>query len=244
MLFLPYELSNNFDALFEITRSTWLAKITSKDNKLKLESGMRIKNRQVYLLFLSLLIILVLPGCTTINNKHPMVVSKDIKAGEPENFSYVYFIRPKPYKPKGAADETIRIEFQKEVLLTIDEGSYTLLRIKPSKGQLKVFNETRFINKTHPIVVWRAREYKFIAGKTYFIYLKRINEEFRGIFYDPQPVNFEQAKILTQKPWASGEARNAPVDDLKNIQAPPTSAVSGLSPALPENIYKKERYLK
>ncbi len=205
---------------------------------------MSITNRRVYLLFLSILIISGLAGCATVNNKHPMVVSIEIKPGGPEKFSYVYFIRPKPYKPKGVADETIRIEFQKEVLLTIDEGSYTLLRIKPSKGQLKVFNETKFINKTHPVEVWRAREYKFIAGKTYFIYLKRINEEFRGIFYDPESVNLEKAKTLSQKPRASDEARNAPIEELKNISEPPASAVSGLSPALPENIYKKERYLK
>lgn len=205
---------------------------------------MRTPNRWVPLLILLSLVISLLLGCSTVNNKHPMVVSEEIKPGSPEDFSYVYFIRPKPYKPKGAADETIRVEFLGKVLLTIDEGSYTLLRIKPSKGQLKVFNETKFINKTHPVKVWRAREYKFIAGKTYFIYLKRINEEFRGIFYDPQPVNFERAKALTQKPRASGEARNTPIEDLKNISTPPASAVSGLSPALPENIYKKERYIK
>jgi len=205
---------------------------------------MSIKNRWVLLLILLSLTMVLSSGCSTVNNKHPMVISKEIKSGDPEKFSYVYFIRPKPYKAKGVADETIRIEFQEETLLTIDEGSYTLLRMKPSKGQLKVFNETKFINKTFPVKVWRAREYKFIAEKTYFIYLKRINEEFRGIFYDPQPVNFEQAKTLSQKPRASGEARNAPIEKLKNIQAPPTSAVSGLSPALPENIYKKERYLK
>jgi len=205
---------------------------------------MLAQNRRLSLLFLASLIILMMLGCSTVNSKHPMVVSKEIKPGDSEVYSHVYFIRPKPYKPKGIADEPVRIEFQGEVLLTIDEGSYTLLRIKPSRGQLTVFNETKFINNEHPIEVWRAREYKFIAGKTYFIHLKRVNEEFRGIFYDPEPVNFEKAKNLAQKPRASGGARNAPIDKLKDIQAPPTSAISGLSPALPENIYKKERYLK
>ncbi len=105
---------------------------------------MRPQNRRVSLLFLSLIIICLIPGCSTINNKHPMVVSKEMKPGDPKDFAYVYFIRPKPYKAKGVADDTIRIEFQENILLTIDEGSYTLLRIKPSKGQLKVFNETKF----------------------------------------------------------------------------------------------------
>lgn len=205
---------------------------------------MRALNRWMPLLILLSLIIFLLPGCSTVNDKHPMVVNTEVKPGSPEDFSYVYFIRPKPYKPKGVADESIRVEFLGEVLLTIDEGSYTLLRIKPSKGLLKVSNETKFINNTRPVKVWRTREYKFIAGKTYFIYLKRINEEFRGIFYDPQPVDLKKAKALSQKPRASGEARNTPIKDLKNISEPPSSAVSGLNPALPENIYKKEQYLK
>jgi phage anti-repressor protein len=203
-----------------------------------------MKIKQVSLLFLPLLIILVLPGCASVNNKHPMVVSKKIKPGDPVNFAYAYFIRPKLYKSKGVADETVRIEFQEDVLLELDEGSYTLLRIKASKGELKVFNQTKFINIIHPVEVWRAREYKFIEGKTYFIHIKQINEEFRGVFYDPEPVDFEMAKSLAIKPRASGEARNAPIEKLKNIELPPTSAVDNLSPALPENIYKIERYVK
>ena len=205
---------------------------------------MSSQNRQLSLLFLTLLIIFLISGCATVNTKHPMVISKEMKPDDPVDFAYAYFIRLKPYKSKGIADEPVRIEYQEKVLLELDEGSYTLLRIKPSKGELKVFNKTKFINKTHPVEVWRAREYKFIAGKTYFIHVKRINEEFRGIFYDLEPVNLKNAKTLADRPRASGEARNMPIEELKNISEPPASAISGLSPALPENIYKKERYQK
>jgi len=205
---------------------------------------MRTQYREVILLILSIFLILLMSGCATVNNKHPMVVSKDKKAGEPENYAHVYFIRPKPYKPKGVADEPLRVEFQDKLLLTIDEGSYTLLRIKPSKGQLKVFNQTNFINKQLPVEVWRAREYKFIEGKTYFIHLKRTNEEFRGIFYEPEPVKFATAKELADTIRASGEARNAPIKKLKDIVEPPASAIENASPSLPENIYKREVYIK
>ena len=205
---------------------------------------MSLQNKQISLLFLTLLIIFLLSGCATVNTKHPMVISKEMKPGNPVDFAYAYFIRLKPYKSKGIADEPVRIEYQEKVLLELDEGTYTLLRIKPSKGELKVFNKTAFINNLHPVEVWRAREYKFIKGKTYFIYIKQINEEFRGIFYDPEPVNFEMAKTLAKEPRASGEARNSPIEKLKVISAPPASAVNKLSPALPEDIYKKESYLK
>ena len=214
------------------------------NHKLKPGPGMQLRNRKISLIFLILLTISLFSGCATVNSKHPMVVSKELKAGDPVNFAYAYFIRPKLYKSKGVADEPVRIEFQEKFLLELDEGSYALLLIKPSKGELKVFNETQFINKIHPVEVWRAREYKFIEGKTYFIHIKQLDEEYRGVFYDPEPVDLEIAKKLAEKPRASGEARNAPIEKLKNISTPPASAVNNLSPALPEDIYKKERYLE
>lgn len=191
-----------------------------------------------------LLMAISIAGCTTVNKQHPMLVTKEIKQGEDISFTSVYFIRPKPFKPKGVADKPITVEYQDKILLSIDEGSYTLLRIKPSSGFIKVNSETKFTNRLEPIKVWRARQYKFIEGKTYFIYLKRDNEEFRGIFYEPQPVNFEKAKSLTKDTVASGEARNKPIDKLVNISEPPTSAYGNQPPALPENIYKREPYLK
>ena len=202
----------------------------------------RINHKSLSLLFL--IIPALISSCASVNKQHPMLVTDDIKKGEPANFANVYFIRPKPFKPKGVVDKTITIEYQDIPILNIDEGSYTLLRIKPSAGMIKVDSETKFTNKIVPIKVWRARHYKFIEGKTYFIYLKRVNEEFRGIFYEPQPVKFEKAKALTEKTFASGEARSFPIDELVNISEPPDSAFEKQAPALPENIYKTEPFLK
>lgn len=203
--------------------------------------------KEVFHKFLYLLLLIVptlLAGCASINSQHPMLVTQEIKEGETANYASVYFIRPKPFKPKGVSDKPITIEYQDKMLLTIDEGSYTLLRIKPGEGMIKVNSETRFTNKLEPIKVWRARHYKFIEGKTYFIYLKRVNEEFRGIFYEPQPVKFDKAKTLIEKAFASGEARSYPIGELVNISEPPDSAFDKQPPALPENIYKPEPYLK
>ena len=202
----------------------------------------RISLKSLYIFFL--IISALISSCASVNKQHPMLVTDDIKKGEPANFASVYFIRPKPFKPKGVADKTITVEYQDKLILSIDEGSYTLLRIKPSSGMIKVNSETKFTNKITPIKVWRARHYKFIEGKTYFIYLKRVNEEFRGIFYEPQPVKFEKAKTLIEKTFAMGEARSFPIDELMNISEAPDSAFEKQPPALPENIYKPEPYLK
>lgn len=199
---------------------------------------------KIFLLILLLPAALLLPGCATVNTEHPFVITKELNKDEKVSFANVYFIRPQPYKSKGVADKTIHIEYQNQLLFSIAEGNYTLLRIKPSAGQIKVISETKFTNKLEPIKVWRARHYKFIEGKTYFIHLKRVDEEYRGIFYEPIPVKYQQAKKLAHKTYASGEAGKMPIDMLKDFSEPPASAVENQAPALPENIYEREPYLK
>lgn len=195
------------------------------------------------------LTILVLASCATVNDKHPQVMKGEMTAEQKAQVASVYFIRPKPYKGKGVSDDTVRIEFQNEVLLEQAEGNYSLLYVKPSKGTLKIFSRTLYTDNIVPREVWRGREYKFIVGKTYFVYVRQINEEFRGVFYEPQPVSLREAKQLIQAGngftgdvLATGAARNAPIDKLNEVNVPPASAIKGLAPALPEEIHKQEKY--
>ncbi|HHI93096.1 MAG TPA: hypothetical protein ENK04_06205 [Gammaproteobacteria bacterium] len=189
----------------------------------------------------------LLAACTTVNSKHPEVVTGKITEEAKAQLAAVYFIRPKAYKSKDMADRPVRIEFQGKTLLTQDEGTYTLLYIKPSKGVLKVYSKTLFAGQDSAVDVWRSRVYKFIAGKTYFIYVRQIDEEFRGVFYEPQPVSLNEAKQLIVpglgrfgNTHASGAARSAPIDELTEVDMPPASAVKDLTPALPESLYKQE----
>jgi uncharacterized protein YceK len=180
----------------------------------------------------------LLSGCASVNKKHAYIEqSPDAPAAA------VYFIRPKMEKTKGVADKDIRITYQKQEMLDMDEGSYALVRIKPSNGELRIYSWTYFTNNIKPKQVWRGREFKFIPDRTYFIYLKQVNEEFRGIFYVPELVSLQQAKELVKRARASGAARQAPIDELTEVNMPPSSATKPLPPALPENIYKHEKYL-
>jgi hypothetical protein len=195
--------------------------------------------------------IALLMACATVNNKHPDVVSGEITAESKKQLATVYFIRPRAYKSKGVADNAVRIEFQGQTLLTQDEGAYTLLYIKPSKGALKIHSKTVYADQRIPIDVWRERVYKFIAGRTYFIYVRQIDEEFRGVFYEPQLVDLQEAKQLIvpgsghfSSTRASGAARNAPIDELTEADMPPASAVKELTPAMPENLYKQGKNLR
>jgi len=193
-------------------------------------------------LLLSALALLAVAGCASVNVQHPQVLDNDAGAEQRAQAARVYFVRPRPYKGKGVADGPVRITYKDKPLLKMAEGSYALLYIKPGKGQLKVFNETEFTNTGEVIEVWRGRRYRFIAGRTYFIYVRRIDEEFRGIFYELDPVTLERARRLidTARP-SGGAARSEPIDELTDVVPPPASAVQGVRPALPEDVYRQVR---
>ena len=146
-----------------------------------------------------------------------------------------------PVKFKGVADSQITVDINGEPLLKIDEGAYTMLKIKPTKASVTTHSRTLFTTKFEPIKVSRTREYNFIAGKTYFINLERINEEFRGIYYDPAPVTLAVAQKLTSTLRAVGKARSEPIDEIQKVADIP--APSKLEPALPENLYPGKPYL-
>ena len=195
-------------------------------------------------------IALSLVACATVNTQHPQLMSGELTADQKSQLAAVYFIRPVALKTKGPANEEVRITYQESTLLKQQEGNYTLLYLKPSKGLLKVHSRSLYTDKRLPVDVFRSREYKFIAGKTYFIYVRQLDEEFRGVFYEPSPVSLKEAKeIITPggnrygNTRASGLARSAPIDKLTEVDEPPRSAVKSLSPALPEEIHKQEKYL-
>ncbi len=184
--------------------------------------------------------LLIFTGCASINTQHPHLLDDGANAEQLAQAARVYFIRPRPFQAKGVADGPVRITFKGTLLLEMSEGSYALLYIKPSKGLVKLFNKTEFTNGARVIEVWRARRYKFIPGKTYFIHVRRIDEEFRGVYYEPEPVKLEAARQLIDTTRPSGSAaRRAPIDELTEVSPPPASATQGIRPVLPEDVYRQ-----
>ena len=207
------------------------------DNKKKNSRGIFNLRRFIKLSFIVFVATQVSCSFDTINTKNSLL-QRDPNNNEAAK---VYFIRPMPYKHKGIADNILTIDLDNELLLKINEGQYTLLRIKPSKVHVVTHSETMFTNKFQPINVARNREYQFLAGKTYFIELNRINEEFRGIYYDPMSVNLERAKQLSETLTAVGEAKREPIASLTSVAEGPSPGP--LAPALPENLYTSQPYM-
>lgn len=153
----------------------------------------------------------------------------------------VYFIRPRPDKYKVVADNPIRVDYKNKPLIKIAEDTYTLVKLQPGKGEVTTRSKTRFTNRLYPIDVSRSRLYSFLAGRTYFIYLKRVDEEFRGITYDPEPVGLAKAKSLSEKLHKWGLARQAPIAAIEEV--PPIPKASPLEPVYPEKVYPSTPYL-
>ena len=184
------------------------------------------------------IIILLLGACgKTVNIKNSYIQEE----AEDAHIAKVYFIRPMPLKFKGVADDRLAVDINGELLLNISEGNYTMVRLKPAKATVTTRSKTMFINNTQPIDISRSREYRFIAGKTYFIHLQRVNEEFRGIYYDPAPVTYEEALKLSERLGKVGAAKQEPIDSIKEVAEAPQP--TPLEPAFPENLYPGKPYL-
>ena len=213
-----------------------MATLMTKQTRSKpLEHSNRALHSMKYILLLSTIL---LAACgNPVNIKNPYVLPD----ADDAHVAKVYFIRPQPYKYKGIADNEISVDFKGEKLLEINEGQYTLVKLKPSKGNVTTHSKTLFTGKTVPIDVSRSREYRFIAGKTYFINLKRVNEEFRGIFYDPAPIMLPEALQMASRLRARGLAKQEPIENVSIAKDAP--APSPLKPAYPENLYPGKPYL-
>ena len=191
---------------------------------------------------LSVSMVILLASCVAVNKTHPRLMPDDISAEQISSVATVYVIRPRLLKPKGIADLPVRIDYQGKPLLAMDEGSYALMYIRPGKGEIKVLSKTRYTNQMDPIEVWRSRQYKFIVGKTYFIHIRQVDEEFRGVFYEPELVSLKQAKALVERARASGVARRVPIEKLIAVDAPPASATMGLPLGKSENTSTRKIY--
>jgi hypothetical protein len=194
---------------------------------------------RLFLLCMVLLATAALSGCgVTVYQQHPAL--QDITENTP--VATVYFIRPSLIKPKGFADKPVTVDIDGQHLLEIDQGVYVMLKIRPSKSDVITHSLTKFTNRLEPIKVSRKRSYNFIAGKTYFIYLKQLNEGFRGVFYDPSPATLAQAKKVIVDASPRGDARDARIEDIKEV--PDTPPPSELVPAYPEDLYPHYHYLQ
>jgi hypothetical protein len=153
----------------------------------------------------------VITGCgsTSVNDDHILVESED---GNPA--ANVYFIRPFTYRERGISDNPVKIELNRKELITLGKGEYTLVHIKPVDATITTRSFTMHTNKLMPVEISRSANMHFEHGQTYFIHIRQVNEEFRGVYYLPELIGLETAKRMTAELRADGAARSAEIEDL------------------------------
>lgn len=153
----------------------------------------------------------ILSGCgsTTINKKHLLIENNEKIAA-----ASVYFIRPFTYRERGIADNPVKIELNRKLLIELGKGELTLIRLKAADATISTRSFTMFTNKLLPVEVKRNAQMSFIAGETYYIHIRQVNEEFRGVYYLPELVGPKAAKRLADGLNAVGEASSSDFDNL------------------------------
>lgn len=148
-----------------------------------------------------ILLLLLLSGCgsTSMNKSHPIYVTdKDVAAAN------VWFIRPFTYRERGLADNPVQINVNEELLLKLGKGEYTFARLRAGKLVITTSNLSEFTHKQDPVTMTRTAEMTVEPGKNYFLHIRQVNEEFRGVYYLTEQVDLDSAKQLADPLSADG----------------------------------------
>jgi len=157
--------------------------------------------------------LMCLSACTTsvIMPSNPQYANENSN-----NFATVYVMRPTLQRTRGIADNDLTIEFgEKQLATLLSAGEYVAFKVKPGPLDIITRNETYLTAKPEPTTVWRARNFVFDAGQTYFIEAKFTQEEFRGIYFIPKKIDLKTAKSYLNRIKPAGDlATSKPIAKL------------------------------
>jgi hypothetical protein len=162
---------------------------------------------------LGLAVATVLQGCsllpaTRVDSGNPAVVTD---TSQP--YAKVYFIRPRTERNMGEADNALDIDLNNSHLLSLVKGEYTLVNLKPGKSVVTVNSVTAmYLKATELRKMSRDTEFKFAAGKTYYIVMQMVNGEFRGIYDVAEEVKPMKARRIVKYLRPIGQAKREPID--------------------------------
>jgi len=152
---------------------------------------------------------LLLGGCwTTIKESHPLLESQPAAP-----YARVYFLRPRTERFMGMADNRVTILLDQQPLLELVKGEYTLVRIKPGQAWVAIENQTTYGPAHRVKTETRSRSFTFVAGQTYYIAVKPIDGEFRGVHFLPQALTLAEAQHLKPRMRAVGAAGDDSIPD-------------------------------
>ena len=152
--------------------------------------------------------VLGLSACaaSSIDNANPLISDRpDLLVAK------VYIIRPRTERYLGMADNSIAVELDRRPLMRLAKGEYTLLRLHPGSAWLGLRSMTTW-GPGHKIKeMSTVKEFTFEPGETYYIAIRPIDGEFRGVKYEAALVDRERAVQLSRYLNAFGQARGDPI---------------------------------
>lgn len=132
-----------------------------------------------------------LAGCTSsvISTKHPLYQRETSSTT-----ATVYFLRPEIERRMGFPDNPVAIDLNQEQLLTLARGEYTAVKLVPREAVLTL----RSLTEAGPVWAIKSIErqytFNFKPGETYYLVIKPVDGEFRGVFFKPESVEAYVAK--------------------------------------------------
>lgn len=156
--------------------------------------------------------ILMLNACTTsvIKTDNPHFAFKHAK-----EYALVYLIRPAPIRTRGVADYDIKVEFgEGQLVAELSSGEYAAFKVRPGNIDIITRSIAYVTARTLPEKVWRARNFTFEAGKTYYIETRFTQEEFRGMYFIPVEITKQEAVSMLKRLKPAGElAKQMPITE-------------------------------
>ena len=152
--------------------------------------------------------VLGLSACaaSSIDNANPLISDRpDLLVAK------VYIIRPRTERYLGMADNSIAVELDRRPLMELAKGEYTLLHLHPGSAWLGLRSMTTW-GPGHKIKeMSTVKEFTFEPGETYYIAIRPIDGEFRGVKYEAKLVDLDTALHLSRYLNAFGQARRDPI---------------------------------
>lgn len=142
----------------------------------------------------ALLLLMTLTACTTsvIKTSNPQFAGANAT-----DFATIYLMRPTPLRTRGVADNDIKVEFgENQLVAELSAGEYAAFKVTPGNMDIIIRSTAYLTSNPLPEKVWRARNFDFTSGKTYYILTKFIQEEFRGMYFVPVEISKKEAQDM------------------------------------------------
>jgi len=129
-------------------------------------------------------------------------------------YATIYFLRESMLIHNAPARDPVTIDINGHDVMRLSQGEYAMIRIKPTEGTVRMRSHSLVGNKPVAQEIFGERTFNFAAGQTNFLRTKMVDGGFRGVYFVPERIEFNQARALVERLRPAGEARRYPIDQL------------------------------